>query len=509
MKIMNMNIIENILASLKYFYPELALTLTFFVLLLVDLFAKRWKYLLPGISLAGFIITGYLLLNTPDVKGFLFATGMANVGLYVVDPFAFYFKVLILLAMVYTILFSISSKEVFNANENRGEYYVLLSSFALGMFLLTSTIDLLLMYLSFELVSLSSYILAGFTRNIKRSAEASLKYIIFGAVASGAMLYGISILYGLTGTTNIYLINFYLTNQNFETIPLIIAGLLIIGGIGFKISMAPFHFWTPDVYEGAPITITAVLSVASKAAGFAVLIRFLKVMFIDLTSTNLQSSAWLILPQFKWNEIIAGLSVLTMTLGNLAALWQTNLKRMLAYSSIAHAGYMLAGFVILDNQGIMAILVYFFIYLFMNLGAFFIVMLIADKLGSEEMDEYTGLGYKAPFLGVALTIFLISLTGIPPTAGFVAKLYLFGALVKTNWIWLAVIGVLNSVISLYYYIKVVKNMFLRESDIQYSHNLGYGNLLLTLSLLIPTLLFGIYFKPIIEFAEQSVRIFGF
>lgn len=506
---MNINIIENILASLKYFYPELTLSITFFVLLLADLFAKRWKYLLPGISFVGLIITGYFLIYTPNFQGFLFATGMANVGLYVVDSFAFFFKVIILVSILYTILFSLSSKEISEAKENRGEYYVLLISFALGMFFLTSTIDLLMMYLSFELVSLSSYILAGFTRNVKRSAEASLKYIIFGAVASGAMLYGISIIYGLTGTTNIYLINFYLSSQNVEALPLVIAGLLLIGGIGFKISMAPFHFWTPDVYEGAPITITAVLSVASKAAGFALIIRFLKVLFINFTTTNLQSSAWSILPQFNWNIIVAGLAVLTMTLGNLAALWQSNLKRMLAYSSIAHAGYMLSGLVILDNQGIMAILIYFIIYLFMNFGAFFIVMLIADKIGSEDIDDYTGLGYKAPYLGVALTIFLISLTGIPPTAGFIAKLYLFGALVKTNWIWLAVAGVLNSVVSLYYYLKVVKNMFLKESEVEFTYKLDYGNLLLSLSLLLPTLIFGIYFKPIVEFAEHSVKMLGF
>ncbi len=507
---MNMNSIENILYSLNYFYPEIALTITFFALLLADLFSKRRNYLLPAISLAGFLLTGYFLIFTPDAQGFLFATGRANLGLYIVDPFAFFFKVLILLSMIYTILFSLSSKEILESKENRGEYYVLLTSFALGTFLLTSTIDLLMMYLSFELVSLSSYVLAGFTRKVPRSSEASLKYIIFGAVASGAMLFGISILYGLTGTTNIYFINFVLTNQNISSLALVVAGLLIIGGIGFKISMAPFHFWTPDVYEGAPITITAVLSVASKAAGFAVLIRFLKVMFIDFTTTNLQSSMWTILPQFKWNEIIAGLAVLTMTLGNLAALWQSNMKRMLAYSSIAHAGYMLSGFVILDNQGIMAILIYFVMYLFMNLGAFFVVMLISDKLGSEEMDDFTGLGYRAPYLTVALTIFLISLTGIPPTAGFVAKLYLFGALVKANWIWLAVVGVLNSVVSLYYYLKVVKNMFLRDStEIKFDYNLEVGNVVLSLTLLIPTLLFGIYFKPIVEFAEQSIKIFGF
>lgn len=504
-----MNSIENILSSLKYFYPELTLTITFFVLLLVDLFFRDRKYLLPIIGLVGLLITGIFLFLTDYVNGFLFTTGMTNVGLYVVDPFAFFFKLLILLAVTYTIVFSLSSKEIIESNENRGEYYVLLFSFTLGMFLLTSTIDLLLMYLSFELVSLSSYILAGFTRKVPRSAEASLKYIIFGAVASGAMLFGISILYGLTGTTNIYLINFYLTNQNISGLALIISGILIIGGIGFKISMAPFHFWTPDVYEGSPITITAVLSVASKAAGFSLLIRFLKVAFIDYSVTNLQSSVWSILPSFKWNEIIAVLAVLTMTLGNLAALWQSNMKRMLAYSSIAHAGYMLSGFVILDNQGIMAILIYFAIYLFMNLGAFFVVMLISDRLGSEEMDDYTGLGYRAPLLTVSLTIFLVSLTGIPPTAGFVAKLYLFGALVKAQWIWLAVIGVLNSVISLYYYLKVVKNMFLRESEVEFSHEVGLTNKIVLLSLLVPTLILGIYFQPLVEFAEKSVRLFGF
>ncbi len=504
-----MDKLGNILHSLNFFYPEIALTLTFFILLLVDLFFRKSKHLLPVLSLIGYVITGYFSFTTPNASGFLFSTGMANVGLYITDSFAFYFKLIILLSLIYTVLFSILSKEINESTENRGEYYALLASFGLGMFLLTSSTDLITIYLAFEMVSLSSYILAGFTRKVPRSAEASLKYIIFGAVASGVMIYGISILYGLTGTTNIYLINFYLANQNYNTLTLVIAGLMIIGGFGFKISMAPFHFWTPDVYEGAPITITAVLSVASKAAGFAILIRFLKVAFVDYAATNLQASLWAILPGFQWNDILAVLSVLTMTLGNLAALWQNNLKRMLAYSSIAHAGYMLSGFVILDNQGILAILIYFAIYLFMNLGAFFIVMLISDKLGSEDIDDYTGLGYKAPFLTVSLTIFLVSLTGIPPTAGFIAKLYLFAALVNTGWLWLALVGVVNSVISLYYYMRVVKNMFLRESISTYEQKIELGHVLISFSLLIPTLVFGVYFKPLIELAEKSIRIFGF
>lgn len=504
-----MDKIGNIIYSLNFLLPEIALTLTFFILLLFDLFFRKSKYLLPVISLIGYLIVGYFLFTTPETTGFLFSTGMNNIGLYVTDSFSFFFKLVILIAIIYTVLFSISSKEIDEARENRGEYYVLLASFTLGMFLLTSSIDLILIYLAFELVSLSSYILAGFTRKVPRSAEASLKYIIFGAVASGIMIYGISLIYGITGTTNIHLINFFLANQGFNNLTLILAALMIIGGIGFKVSIAPFHFWTPDVYEGAPITITAVLSVASKSAGFAILIRFLKVVFVDYSTTNLQTSSWSILPGFQWNEFLAVLAVLTMTLGNLAALWQDNLKRMLAYSSIAHAGYMLSGFVILDNQGILAILIYFAIYLFMNLGAFFIVMIISDKLGSENIDEYTGLGYKAPYLSVVLTIFLVSLTGIPPTAGFIAKLYLFAALVNTGWIWLAVVGVINTVISLYYYMKVVKNMFLKESISTFDYKPQLGDVVVSLSLLIPTLIFGVYFKPLVELAEKSIRIFGF
>lgn len=502
--------IQNIIASFSNFKSELILTITFVILLLTDLFFEKKKNLLPILSLIGYFLAGLYLFSSISSNSNLFISNTNNFGLYAVDAFAIFFKLIILTAVVYTVLFSLSSKEIVQSVENKGEYYVILASLTLGMFLLTSSIDLLLIYLSFELVSLSSYILAGFTRKVPRSAEASLKYIIFGAVASGIMLYGISIIYGLTGSTNIYMINFVIANQETNNFALILASLMIIVGFGFKISMAPFHFWTPDVYEGAPITITSVLSVASKAAGFAILIRTLKVIFIDPSTTNLHSASWTILPYFKWNEIIAILSVLTMTLGNLAAIWQNNLKRMLAYSSIAHAGYMLAGFVILNNQGIMAIMIYFAIYLFMNMGAFFVVMLISDQIGTEDIESYTSLGYKAPFLSVALTIFLVSLTGIPPTAGFVAKLYLFSALIKSEWIWLAVIGVLNSVISLYYYLRVVKNMFLKEShSIEFNSNTNFGNIILVLTLLVPTLVLGVYFQPLVEFAEKSLKILNF
>jgi NADH-quinone oxidoreductase subunit N len=290
---------------------------------------------------------------------------------------------------------------------------------------------------------------------------------------------------------------------------LLIATIFIVVGFGYKISAVPFHFWTPDVYEGAPITITAFLSVASKAAGFAMMIRFFNVIFIDSAAISLSAHVWTSLYGFEWNKLLAILSVLTMTLGNLVAVWQDNLKRLLAYSSIAHAGYMLMGVVVLSNQGIAAILIYFMMYLFMNLGAFYVVMLIANKTGSEDISAYRGLGYRAPLVGVAMAVFLISLTGLPPTAGFIGKLYLFGALLDARWIGLAIAGALNSVISLYYYARVLRYMFLRDPEGQAgSIHILHSERILLLVLVVPTLLFGLYFTPIVDLANASVHLFG-
>jgi NADH-quinone oxidoreductase subunit N len=360
-----------------------------------------------------------------------------------------------------------------------------------------------------ELTSLSSYILAGYTKEAADSSEASLKYIIYGAVSSGVMLYGISILFGLTGAMNYVGINHSLTFKAPNYFALLTATIFIIVGFGYKISAVPFHFWTPDVYEGAPITITAFLSVASKAAGFAMMIRFFKVVFIDTTILAVPTGMWTSLYGFEWNKLLAILSVLTMTLGNLVAVWQDNLKRFLAYSSIAHAGYMLMGVVVLSNQGIAAVLIYFMMYLFMNLGAFFVVMLVANKTGSEDISVYRGLGYRAPLVGVAMAIFLVSLTGLPPTAGFIGKLYLFAALLQAKWIWLAVVGALNSVISLYYYARVLRYMFLRDPEGQTSSiTLQRSEMILLLVFVVPTLLFGLYFGPLVELANASVQMFG-
>jgi NADH-quinone oxidoreductase subunit N len=326
------------------------------------------------------------------------------------------------------------------------------------------------------------------------------------------MLYGISILYGLTGSLGFAEINAalpgILERTTTSALALVFAGILIVAGLGYKISAVPFHFWAPDVYEGAPITITAFLSVASKAGGFALMIRFFKVTFIDSGAVGLTTGSWAILPGFDWREVVAVLSVLTMTIGNVIAIWQNNLKRLLAYSSIAHAGYMLMGLVMLSNEGVAAILLYFVVYLFMNLGAFYVVMLLANKLGSEDIEDYRGVGPRAPFLTVSLAVFLISLTGLPPTAGFIGKLYLFSALINGGWVWLAIVGALNSVLALYYYVRVLRNLFLRDGEQGAAIPLGRLEGAIVLVLLVPTLLLGLYFTPLVQLAQASVKIFG-
>lgn len=494
---------EQILKDLQFLYPELALTATLCVAIIADLIFRRTSIVVSTIVMIGLVVTGVLVLGQSGMHASIFGNMMA------VDPFAYFFKLVIVITAILIVVFSLGSSELNTAKRKLGEYYALLIALTLGMVLMAGASNLLMMYLALELSSISSYILSGYTREAPDSSEASLKYVIYGALSSGLMLYGISIIYGLTGSLDIYTINQMLAQGNYNTIALLIAGVLAMAGFGYKISAVPFHFWTPDVYEGAPITITAFLSVASKAGGFAMMIRFFKVTFIDSSVVALPVGVWASLKGFEWYHLIAAISVLTMTLGNLVAIWQNNLKRLLAYSSIAHAGYMLMGVVVLSNDGLAAIMLYFVVYLFMNLGAFYIVMLIANQTGSEDIEDYKGLGPRAPFITVALAVFLISLTGLPPTAGFIGKLYLFAALLNHGWVWLAVVGALNSVISLYYYVRIFRNMYLRSSEEQVAP-LTFTTMqkATVLVLLVPTLLLGLYFGPLVQLAQASVKIFG-
>ena len=496
--------VEQALQSLAEFLPETTLAITFCLAILAGIIFRSHPWLTLMIALLGIIISMVFTIREMGTIQSIFS------GMIAVDPFATFFKLIVGTSAIVVLLISLYSSEVRSTMKRLVEYSSLLVAMTLGMYLMAGATNLLMMVLSIELTGLSSYVLTGYTKEAPDSSEASLKYIIYGAMSTGLMLYGISIIFGLTGgATDIYAINKALSTASVSPIALLVATLLIIAGLGYKISAVPFHFWTPDVYEGAPITITAFLSVASKAAGFAILIRFFKVSFIDSNTLGLAAGFWSTLQEFEWNKIIAILSVLTMTLGNLVAVWQNNLKRLLAYSSIAHAGYMLMGIVVLSDKGLAAVLIYFVVYLFMNLGAFLIVMLVANKTGSEDIDSYKGLGYRSPFISVAMVIFLISLAGIPPTAGFIGKLFIFASLLDAKWVWLAVVGAINSVISLYYYVRVVRNIFLRDPE-RSGDSLTFSTpqILLVLLLLVPTLFFGLYYSPIVELANASVSMFG-
>jgi NADH-quinone oxidoreductase subunit N len=497
--------LENLVKDIYLILPEIIVSATLLLIVLFDLIFNKDKTILPYLGLVGLFLALYY--SIADIgnhsHAFIISDTGGRFGLLSIDAFGSYFRIIILITSILIIFFSKASKEVQAISDRSGEFYTLLFGMILGMMFMVSASDMILIYISVELLSLSSYVLAGFTKLRDRNSEASLKYLIYGAASSGLMLFGMSIIYGLTGSTNLFVINEFLQSTSINTMAYSFSIILIFAGIGFKISAAPFHFWTPDVYEGAPISITAFLSVASKAAGFALLIRFIKTTF--LVSDNCGN--WVLVQGFDWQTFIIIISVLTMTLGNFAALWQDNLKRMLAYSSIAHAGFMLLGIAVLSDQGLLAVMIYFLVYLLMNIGAFYIVMLISNKIGSEDINDYNRLGYASPFLGVSLTIFMISLTGLPPTAGFISKLYIFISLVDAQMIVVAVIAVLNSVVSLYYYIRVLKHMFISDSDKELPKlNISLNDIVFILILLVPTLVFGLYFSPIVEFAQSCLSI---
>lgn len=492
------NILANFQFSLKVFLPELILVVSLLIMVITDLVFKKIKFFNAYISLVAFFVCGISLFYVPHNQ-------IAFMNSFLSDDFSFFFKIIILLSNIIVVVMSFDSKELKRNAKSLGEFYIFLVGMTFGMFLVTGSLNLLLIYLAIETMSISSYILAGYTKEIKRASEASLKYVVFGAVSSGLMIYGISLLFGLTGSLNLNEINQFLQQNKVETFPFLISLLLILAGFAYKISAVPFHFWTPDVYEGAPITVTAYLSVASKAAGFAILLRFLKTMLSAPTESL--NDIWTLVSDIDWTLIIAVLSTLTMTIGNIVALWQNNLKRLLAFSSIAHAGYILMGVAVLNNTGVASVLIYFFMYLIMNLGAFICVMLVANELQSEDIQDFEGLGYRTPVLATVFSILLFSLIGLPPTAGFIAKFYIFASVIDAGLIWLAVVGVINSVISLYYYVKIMRNMFIRGLDSNKgSIRVSPLNQAVVIVLAALTILFGIYFAPIVNWANSSSNI---
>jgi NADH-quinone oxidoreductase subunit N len=451
--------LSQIVQDLGFLTPEILLTGLILLAIIYDLFLTKETSIRTGyLAIAGMAIVLFSLF-AQNVEA---SQGLFN-QMVAYDGYARYFKIIITLATILVMWMSFQNDEL--KNRTIGEYYQLMLVLVFGMFFLVSATNMLSIYLSLEIVSIMSYLLAGYLKENLRSNESAIKYVVFGGVSSGIMLYGISLIYGLTGSLNIYEIQASLAaNAAISPALLMLAFVLVFVGFGYKIAAVPFHFWTPDVYEGAPATITAFLSVAPKAAGFAVLLRFLNTTLTlsgDPNNIALES-----LSNLDWPTLLAGVSAITMTVGNVVALQQTNIKRMLAYSSIAHAGYMLMGVVVMHHNGVSAILYYAGIYTLMNLGAFFVAIYIKNAFNTETISDYTGLGYKAPMIGIAMAVFMFSLTGLPPTGGFVAKFYLFRGLVGVGdtFIWLAIVGLINGVVSLYYYLRVLYFMYFKEMN---------------------------------------------
>lgn len=487
--------------DLKLLFPELMLTVTALVTLIVDLATKGQRSARVGwFAIAGLLITGWHLAAQ-------YAAGVNQTafGMVTVDSFAIFFKLFAVAALLVVIFFALGSKEI--PRDGSGEFHFVLVSAALGIFFLVSTYNLLLLYLSLELLGISSYVLAGFLKGERRSGEAGLKYVIFGALASGIMLYGLSLIFGLTGSLDARAIATHLTTHGAEA-SIGIGIALALVGFGYKISAVPFHFWTPDVYEGSPTPVTTFLAVASKGAAFAALLRFLIAGVFGQPLGKGQEFATSV------GMLMAVLAAVTMTFGNLAALRQTSLKRLLAYSSIAHAGYVLVGLAVMGispgdaaKSSFQAALFYLLAYYFMNLGAFGCVIYFANQTGKDSIDSIRGLGWRAPVAGACFVAFLLSLTGVPPTVGFFGKYYLIVGAVDGGLLWLAILLGVNSVISLFYYFRIAKALFLAGDDaskIQVSPAPGWNALLLILGA--GTLIFGVYVAPLWSFCERTLGI---
>lgn len=475
--------------SLIAILPELILAIFACLLFVVEPFVPREKKGWLGyLSIGALICSGLSLFPLWGENISTFA------GMITLDNYAIFFKGIFLVISILVIL--ISFRYVKIEEINLGEYYGLILFSTVGMMFLPSATDLLTFYLALELMSMSFYVLTAFMKRDAKSLEAGIKYFLTGVFTSGIILYGIAFLYGLSGNTHFSSIAAYLAGRDVSSTPmLLLALILLVAGFGFKIAAVPFHMWAPDVYEGAPTTITAFLSVGSKAAAFSAMLR------VFITGLGFSYESW-------W-QLLWLVSVLTMTLGNITALVQTNFKRLMAYSSIAHAGYILLGLIAASKVGLTAVLIYSVAYAFMTLGAFTMVILLcrANSRG-DQISDFKGLARTHPAVAGAFVLFALSLIGIPPTVGFVGKLFLFNAAIQGSFYWLAIIGILNSAISLYYYFRVVMVMYMEEPEdaitpLSFSPALTVALVVMSFA----TLFFGLYPEPLIRAAIQSVQIF--
>ncbi len=476
--------------DLRALAPELILTALGLGLLCLDMVTRAEEKRIVGWTGIAGLAAALVVTLLPSV-GLFGRPRLVFFETYAVDPFAAFFKIVVILGAILVLL---AALDFFRGRQttHEGDVYVLTVFMVLGLVLMAAAADLILLFLAIEFVSLVSYVLAGSLKADRKSNEAGVKYFFYGAAASAVMLYGFSYLYGAGQTTNMYHLA-----QRVAAFPpgfAVVAAVLVLAGLGFKVSLVPFHQWTPDVYEGAPTPITAFLSVASKAAGFAALLRLFYVA----------------LAPEAWVAILAVLATFSMTVGNLVALSQRNIKRMLAYSSIAHAGYILIGVVALTSSltpvgsGISAVLFYLLAYTFTNVGAFSVAIAIERTLGSDAIADYAGLSQRAPFLAIAMAVFMLSLTGVPLTALFFGKFLLFAAAIQSGLLWLAVVGILNTVVSLYYYAGVIWAMWLTAPP-EGAGRVGESALsrVLLTATVAGTLVLGVYPNPVVQLVQTA------
>ena len=425
--------------NLNIMFPEIFLSLSIFLILLIGVFIKKSFNLIFNFSSLIIIVTIAIILTSPNTEEKIFLDSFTR------DAFSNYFKILILLSTLFVLN---SSKNFIIDNKlDKFEYPIIILLSVLGMFFMVSANDLILFYLGLELQSLSLYILASIDRDNLRSTESGIKYFVLSALSSGLLLYGCSLLYGFTGSTNFELIASQLNRENTGAI---FAMVFILVGLAFKISAVPFHMWTPDVYEGAPTSITSYFAVVPKVAGLALLIKFMNVPFSNIL--------------LEWQTIIIFLSIASMILGAVAAMIQKNFKRLLAYSSIGHIGYALAGVATGAIEGYQSAIVYISIYVIMNIGAFSCLYLLKkDGQYKENINDLSGISKKHPLLAISLLIILFSLAGVPPLGGFFAKFYVFVAVLEKEMYALAIIGLLTTVMSAFYYLKIIKTIYFDDS----------------------------------------------
>ncbi len=466
--------------------PEIILTVTALSVLTLEMLHVSRPGIILMVAALGLFLAGVVAINTSGDEQIFFG------GMLVLNRFSVFFDFLYITIGLLTLIFSQGYLEK-RGSASRGEYPALILFAIIGMMLMTRANDLVIVFLGLELLSLSLYILVGFLRHDQLSNESGLKYLLLGAFATGFFLFGAAITYGATGTTNYNDIVAAITNNTIlsDTYLFLGIGLLLIG-FAFKVALVPFHMWSPDVYQGAPTTVTGFLCTAPKAAGFGALIILFNRAFVEI--------------HYQWQDIFWFLSALTMTVGNVSALIQHNVKRMLAFSSVSHAGFLIMGILVLNETSISAVLFYLVVYSIVNLGAFAIVSAAEQEEKGLNLKDYRGLAAQHPWLSAAMTIFMLSLAGFPPTAGFVAKYGIFSAAIEQGYIWLVIIGVLNTLISVYYYLRLVVNMYMQKEADPLQPAYGIVALGLLSLLVVVVLVFGISPDFLLEITANATKV---